>query len=59
MLIETIKVKQRYFGGELDLGDKTRILGERALTLIPGAWVVRLFGAIEYHQLGKAERSRS
>jgi glycosyltransferase involved in cell wall biosynthesis len=60
MLIETIKIKERYFAGELDSLDRARILGEWALTLIPGAWVVRLFGALEYHQLfRKAERSRS
>jgi glycosyltransferase involved in cell wall biosynthesis len=60
MLIETIKIKERYFAGELDPLDRARILGEWALTLVPGAWVVRLFGALEYHQLfGKADRSRS
>lgn len=60
-LIETIQIKQRYFSAELDPLDRTRILGEWALTLIPAAWVVRLFGAIEYHHpfFGRAERSRS
>jgi glycosyltransferase involved in cell wall biosynthesis len=60
MLVETIRVKERYFSGQLGPRERARIAGERLLTFVPGPWVVKLFAALEYHQLpGRAERSRS
>lgn len=42
-LRDTIRIKRECFAGDLDLGDRLRILGERALMLLPASLVQRLF----------------
>jgi glycosyltransferase involved in cell wall biosynthesis len=42
-LRDTIAIKRAHFGGVLDCGDRLRILGERALCLMPARLVRRLF----------------
>jgi glycosyltransferase involved in cell wall biosynthesis len=39
----TIEIKQRHFGSRMQLGDKLRLLAERALLQLPPALVMRLF----------------
>ncbi len=42
-LRDTLLIKHRYFGGELDLGDRCRMLAERALLALPQTLVNNLF----------------
>lgn len=42
-LRDTLWIKRHYFAGRLDLGDRLRILGERALLALPAPLVASLF----------------
>jgi glycosyltransferase involved in cell wall biosynthesis len=42
-LRDTLRVKREFWQRDLDLGDRLRVLGERALLLLPPALVTRLF----------------
>lgn len=46
----TVTVKLRHFRDELGFRDRARLLGERALLLLPPSAVVALFAAIEYRR---------
>jgi glycosyltransferase involved in cell wall biosynthesis len=43
ILLGTLEIKRRYFGGQGDLGDLLRYFGERALLYLPSSWVYELF----------------
>ncbi|MCU1349487.1 MAG: Beta-1,3-glucosyltransferase [Acidobacteria bacterium] len=43
-----IAIKRQYFGAELTIGDRVRLLGEHALFALPESLVVRLFQALTY-----------
>lgn len=42
-LRDTIAIKRSYWRREFDLGDRARILAERALLCLPTPWVTRMF----------------
>lgn len=48
VLRETIRIKKEYFGAEMDLGDRLRIVLESCLLFLPPHWVYRLFAVVTF-----------
>lgn len=44
----TVATKERYFGDEFTIGDRLRIVAEKALLLLPASLVLRLFRILTY-----------
>ena len=46
----TMAIKRQYFGEELDLAARLRMMGERALLHLPPPLIIKLFERVQYRR---------